>query len=217
MYVRGGKAAKYLDVSQGALRSWADSGRIKHIRLPCGERRYDISDVTRIRGSGAPDEPIICSRRVIYARVSTSGQRDDLQRQVDMLKSSYPTHDVITDIASGINFKRKGLQTLLERAMSRSIDEIVVSHKDRLARFAYDLLSWILHKHGVKIVVHEQTLETPEQELVDDLLSIVTVFACRSYGRRSHQSKRAKAQDKRPEQGSADGQPNSEDQGVSAT
>lgn len=215
MYVRGGRAAKLLDVSQTTLRLWADTGKIKHIKLPNGERRYDLSDFAHLGGQQPSNNP--CSRKLIYARVSTPGQRDDLQRQVDMLKSVYPGHDVITDVGSGINFKRKGLQTVLERAMSRSIDEVVVSHKDRLARFAFDLISWMLQKHGVKIVVQQPPMDTPEQELVDDLLSIVTVFACRSYGRRSHQSKRAKVEDNGAKEGRANCKPSGQDQGVSAT
>ena len=215
MYVRGGKAAKLLDVSQNALRGWADSGKIRHVKLPNGDRRYLVDDLTAIGGTAVAEAVGGSSRKVIYARVSTAGQRDELQRQIDMLKSRYPGYDVVSDVASGLNFKRKGLRSLLERALSRQIDEVVVAHRDRLARFAYDLLSWVFQKHGVKVVVHEQTMDTPEQELVDDLLSIVTVFACRSYGRRSHQTRRSKAEEERAAEGPAGGKQSEEDQGVS--
>jgi predicted site-specific integrase-resolvase len=215
MYVAGGKAAKLLDISQSALRSWADNGRIGHFKLPNGDRRYKLDDIMGIRGDDGNGN--VGNRKVIYCRVSTHGQKDDLGRQVELLKSEYPDYDVVTDIGSGLNFKRKGLRSLLERAMSRSLDEIVVSHKDRLARFAYDLLSWFFSTHGVKVVVREHPVETPEQELAEDLLAIVTVFACRSYGRRSHQTKRAKSKNEGADEGQTGSEQDCEDPSVSVS
>jgi predicted site-specific integrase-resolvase len=118
--------------------------------------------------------------------VSSAKQKDDLQRQKAAMSAAYPGHLVISDVGSGLNFNRPGLRALLERSMRGEVAEVVVSHRDRLARFATELIEWILRLHGTRLVVQHQVLETPESELVADLLAIVTVFACRSHGRRRY-------------------------------
>ena len=130
------------------------------------------------------------NEKIVYARVSSYKQRDDLERQVELLKHNYPSHTVIQDIGSGINFKRKGLQTLLERCLLREIEEVVVAHKDRLCRFGFDLIKHIVEAAGGRIIVlDEEVHKSTEQELAEDLLSIIHVFNCRQMGKRRYNKK----------------------------
>lgn len=183
MRVNGKVAAARLGVCQKTLRRMADAGKISHIVPPSGHRRYELTDERTTKE--------LKKTKIAYARVSSASQKDDLVRQVDMLREAYPTFEIVTDVGSGINFKRKGLRSLLERAMRGEVEKVVVAHRDRLARFAFDLLSWFFRTNGVELVVHEQTVDTPEKELVDDLISIVTVFASRTYGRRKYKKRPA--------------------------
>jgi predicted site-specific integrase-resolvase len=102
------------------------------------------------------------------------------------MREQYPEAEVIKDIGSGLNYKRKGLKTLLGRAMRGEQLEIVVAHKDRLARFGFELIEWIIQQSSGRIVVLKQTNLSPEQELTNDLLSILHVFSCRMHGLRNY-------------------------------
>jgi predicted site-specific integrase-resolvase len=112
---------------------------------------------------------------------------DDLERQKDFFRHNYPDHELVTDIGSGINWKRKGLQTILDKGLSGDISEVVVAHRDRLCRFAFDLIEGILEKKGVKLIVLDRETEQSEnKELADDILSIIHVYSCRQMGRRRY-------------------------------
>lgn len=177
MYVPSRIASKQLGVHPKTLRIWADSGRIPSIKDPSGQRRYDIDAFLRSTKS---------RRSICYCRVSSSKQKDDLERQIAFLKTRYPNHEIIHDIGSGINFKRKGLNALLESICSGDVEEVVVAHKDRLARFGFELIQWIATKHSTRLLVLDNTSLSPEQELTQDLLSIVHIFSCRLHGLRSY-------------------------------
>ena len=125
----------------------------------------------------------------IYARVSSEKQRGDLERQINELQEAYPGHHVIHDVGSGVNFKRHGLQTILERVMCGLVKEIVVLHKDRLARIAFDLLEYIFTKAGAKIVVHSKA-GGPDDDLADDLLAVTTHFVASYNGRRAAENRK---------------------------
>ena len=135
---------------------------------------------------------------IIYARVSSSNQKEagDLQRQVEDLQNSYPGYYVIKDVGSGLNFKRSGLQDLLERVHKGTVSEVVVRHKDRLCRYGLELLEFIFKKAGTKLVVLSQEQEaTSTKELADDLLAITTVFVARHNGQRSAENRRKRKAD----------------------
>jgi predicted site-specific integrase-resolvase len=166
-----------LGIHPDTLRRWADNGEINYIRTKAGQRRYDV-DVYVGRSS--------TSVTVCYARVSSHKQRDDLERQVEFLRNQYPNAEFVRDIGSGLNFKRKGLKTILERAMSGTHITLVVAHRDRLARFGVELIRQIIERNGGKLVVLEETFLSPEQELTNDLLNIVHVFSARMRGLRSY-------------------------------
>jgi predicted site-specific integrase-resolvase len=130
---------------------------------------------------------------IIYARVSTRGQRDHLETQTKALIDQYGSRCiVITDIGSGLNFSRPGLKQILSRVLEGGVRTVYCAHKDRLCRFAFDLLEFIFHKNGTKIeVADDDNTKTNESQLADDIISILTVFGARVYGARSGKRKKA--------------------------
>lgn len=183
----GRKAAAALGVCQATLRQLADSGQIPSVRLPSGQRRYEISQLAAVDKPAGPEERHKGERRKFcYCRVSRTHQKADLQRQVEHMRERFPGHEIITDIGSGINFKRKGLQTILRLAMLGAVEEVVVAYRDRLARIATDLVEWILQSSSARLVVLHPAVGGTEADLAEDLLAIVNVFCCRANGRRKY-------------------------------
>lgn len=166
------------NVSKETLRQWNINGKLRVVKTQGGHRRYCIN---------AENKPTTSKRSVIYARVSSSKQQNDLQRQIAMLQLHYPNHEVIFDIASGLNFKRKGLKTILELAFNRNLEEVVVAHRDRLSRFGFELFEQIFKQHNVNLKVLSDTFsKEPINELAEDLLSVISVFTARYYGSRKY-------------------------------
>ena len=188
-FVNTKKAVQLLQITSKTLRIWDKENKIRTIRTPSGIRRYNLKDIQNILSCSISHEEQRKEnkQKVCYARVSSQKQMDDLNRQKDFFRAQFPDHILVTDVASGINWKRKGLQTLLEQSMSGSISEIVVAHRDRLCRFAFELLEWIFKKNGVKLVVLNGNNEQSEdQELADDVLSIIHIYSCRKNGKRRY-------------------------------
>ena len=184
------EAKELLHITDKTLRIWAEEGKIGCIRTPSNVRRYNSKDIKRILNGGItpPEKQKIC-----YCRVSSPKQMDDLKRQEDFFRHKYPSHVLVTDIGSGINWKRKGLKTILEQSMQGTISEIVVAHRDRLCRFAFDLLEHIFSINGVKLMVlNEKNGESTSKDLANDMLSIVHIYSCREMGRRRYKSKENK-------------------------
>jgi len=193
-------SSKQLGVSSRTLRRWHAQGLIKAERTYSGVRLYNINHVlssptnTFSASSSAPFTPTEQPSKYIYARVSSPKQRSDLERQKQHLQQLYPSHLILTDIASGINWKRPGLKTLLERSSHGLVTEVVVAHRDRLCRFAFDLIEYVLRLNGTKIVVVQSSDDTSSSasaanELAQDILAINTVFICRMQGRRSAENR----------------------------
>jgi predicted site-specific integrase-resolvase len=158
---------------------------------------YCVASIEQRLGVGR-SEHIDSDEGVIYARVSSSKQRGDLQRQIEELSKAYPGYRVISDVASGINFKRQGLRSLLDSVYRGNVKEVVVMHRDRLARFAIDLLEYIFKAQGTKLVVHRQnqdTLDSPQQ-LAEDLMAITTVFVASHHGKRAAEGRRRRKRQK---------------------
>ena len=125
---------------------------------------------------------------ICYCRVSSPKQRDDLQRQVVFMRERYPDARVVTDVGGGLNFQRKGLVALLERLHRGDKLRIVVAHRDRLARFGFDLIRWMAEQNGGEIVVLGGTDYSPQQELTEDILAILHTFSCRLHGLRRYRN-----------------------------
>lgn len=179
MYVTPKKAVEFYGVSDNTLRYWSNEGRIKYITTQGGHRRYLLEQ---------PGQPIQEPTRqnIIYARVSSKKQESDLSNQVEYLKSKYPGYTVITDIGSGINYKRPGFKRILEGLFQGNIREVVVSHRDRFTRFGYELFEWIFSEHNSQLISDSTSTESEQDELSEDIMAIITVFAARYHGKRKY-------------------------------
>lgn len=186
------RTASATGVTARTLRNWESKGIITSRRSPTGQRIYNLSSLPPGFSTIKPDEQQQSSssgERFIYARVSSSKQREDLERQVSCLQQQFPQHKVIRDIGSGINFKRPGLRTLVRCSLRGTLQEVVVAHRDRLTRLGFDLLEYLFAQSGAQLVVvgGGEKLCT-EAELGEDLLSIVHIFSSRAYGMRKYKS-----------------------------
>jgi putative resolvase len=131
---------------------------------------------------------------IAYARVSTSGQKDDLTRQVALLESFCAaqgwTYEVISDVGSGLNYNKRGLKQLIHRSCSGEVGRLVLSHKDRLLRFGSELVFALCEQFGVEVIIINASEDSSfEEDLASDVIEIVTVFSARLYGARSHRNK----------------------------
>lgn len=192
-YISANKITRKFDITSGTLRRWAEDQKIRCIRpnpesLQGGKRLYNAQDINRIFGTEPKSDRIT----ICYARVSSNHQKEDLERQVDILKTAYPDTRIIKDIGSGLNWKRQGFRTILEQVHSGNVKEVVVTYKDRMCRFGLELIEWIFQKADTKIVVLYQGSEIQDmsRELSDDLLTITTVFVAKNNGLRAGHYKR---------------------------
>ena len=119
---------------------------------------------------------------VCYCRVSSAKQRGDLQRQCAQMRSLYPNAEIIRDIGGGLNWKRQGLLSILERIHRGDKLTLVVAHRDRLARFGFELIEWLVQQNGGQVLVLHQPDASPQSELTEDLLAVLHTFSCRMHG-----------------------------------
>ena len=138
-YVRATIIRKIYDTSYTTLRRWSENGKIRFKRTPGGKRLYCIKDVQKYFNGGKETKEKEKSR-ICYARVSSNHQKEDLGRQIEQFKTNYPNHEIISDIGSGLNWKRKGFTSLLDRILAGTIEEIVLTYKDRMCRFGYEII-----------------------------------------------------------------------------
>jgi len=192
MKISIGKAAKILGVSKETLRRWEKEGKITVFRTPQNHRRYDISS---FKDYSLRKSPITTDKITIgYARVSSHDQKSDLTRQVELLESYLAKngwkYEIIQDLGSGLNYNKKGLKKLINLICSKKIDRLVITHKDRLLRFGSDLIFSLCENFGIEVVIMNASKElTFEDELVQDVLEIITVFSARLYGSGSRKNK----------------------------
>ena len=176
------EAAKILGVHVSSLRRWENEGKLKAIRTPGGQRRFILEEVEKI--GGIPRT----IKTICYGRVSTHSQQDDLQRQLEHLRTRYPEAEIISEVGSGLNFQRKKFLAILERIIDGDIQRIVFPHPDRLVRFGFELVRWLCTKFECELVVLNDRQLSPEQELVQDMLSSIHCFSSRLYGLRKYTS-----------------------------
>lgn len=181
------EASKTLGITPKTLRKWELDGKVTSIRTEGNHRRYDLSKLLNIK-SGA-------SLTIAYARVSTSGQKDDLVRQANVLESYCAKNgwqfEVIQDLGSGMNYKKRGLVRLIKLICTNQVERLVLSHKDRLLRFGSDLIFMLCENFGTEVVIINRSEDSSfEEDLTADVLEIITVFSARLYGSRSHKNKK---------------------------
>jgi len=165
------------------IQKWDKQGKIRVVRTLGGRRRIPESEIRRLQGEKG-------IRSVIgYARVSSNTQKDDLERQVEYLRQR-GVQEVITDVGSGLDEKRRGFLRLLDRVVHNEVDKVVVLYEDRLTRFGFDTLKKVFEAHGTTIeVLNQADVKPPQQELVEDLVTIISRFSGKLYGMRSHKQK----------------------------
>lgn len=129
--------------------------------------------------------------KICYCRVSSQKQKEDLERQINLMKHLYPNHRIISDIGSGINFKRKGLEEIINLGIKNQIEELVIAYKDRLARFGYELIENILKNHSKTniIILNKSEEKTPTEELTEDILAIMNVYVAKVNGLRKYEKR----------------------------
>ena len=183
-----GKFAKSLGVSIQTLRNWDKEGKLKPTYVTENGYRYYSEDLLN-KFRNIKNVNKIKKKNILYARVSAKNQKDDLNRQIDNLKqyaySKGYSFEIITDIGSGINYKKEGLLKMINLVECGEVDRIIVLYKDRLIRFGYDLIEYICKLNDTKIEIVDNSTISKEQELTEDLIQIITVFANRLYGARS--------------------------------
>jgi putative resolvase len=187
-----GKAAKHLGVSPDTLRRWERAGKIVAERTPRGHRRYDLS---KFIGPSLRRNSPSATHTLAYARVSSHDQKEDLNRQAQVLENfciaNGWTYELIQDLGSGLNFQKRGLKKLMQNICSGKMDRLVLTHKDRLLRFGSELVFSLCEEFGVEVVIMNKSEETRfEDDLVQDVLEIITVFSARLYGARSRKNQK---------------------------
>jgi excisionase family DNA binding protein len=175
-----------LKISNRTLQQWSDDKKINSFRTTGGHRRFYMGDIIHLLHPDDHSAQVDERKKVCYCRVSTAKQKDDLDRQFNFFKEKYPTHTVYRDTGSGLNFNRRQFNVILEMIMNNEISELVITHKDRLCRFGFDMIEKMMTHNNAIITILEDEKTSPEEEMVKDLISIVTVFSSRLYGLRSH-------------------------------
>jgi predicted site-specific integrase-resolvase len=190
-HVSIGQVAIILGISVVTLRRWDRFGKLKSVFRTFGNhRRYNLEDIVKLFNKDS------CTKKVIgYSRVSTLEQKKDLKVQTEIIsnhiKNKYQDFEIIEDIGSGLNYKKNGLRKLIKMICNQEISVLVLTHKDRLLRFGSEIIIQLCEKFNIKVeILNSNEEETFEQSLCNDVLSIITVFSAKLYGKRSHKNKK---------------------------
>ena len=191
-YYAIGDAAKLIGVTVQTLRNWDRKGKLKpHHVAESGFRYYSQDQINQMIGIRTNS---IQKHVVGYCRVSSAKQKDDLDRQIEnmtmYLTAQGNPFEIISDMGSGINYNKKGLQELIRQITMNHVSKVVVLYKDRLLRFGFELIEYIASLYGCEIEVVDTTEKTEQQELVEDLVQIITVFSCRLQGKRANKTRK---------------------------
>ena len=190
-YYSSKDVTKILGVTAQTLRNWDKEGKLKPSYTKSNGYRYYSEDVILSYTQERKTKKEVSV--VLYARVSSKEQQDDLERQISKLKEyakdKYEKYDVISDIGSGINYEKPGLKRLIEMINKKQVDIIVVLYKDRLLRYGFELVEYFAKLNNVKIEVIDKIDKNQDQELVEDLVQIITVFSCKLQGKRKKKTK----------------------------
>ena len=185
------EVTKILNVTAQTLRNWDKTGKlIPNHKTVSGYRYYTEEQIENLLGKNTKS-----NRKIIgYCRVSSNKQKDDLERQIENVKQymygkGY-SFEIISDIGSGINYNKKGLNKLIKEITENKIEKIVILYKDRLLRFGFEIIENLCKDKGTIIEIIDNTEKTEEQELVEDLVQIITVFSCKLNGKRANKAKK---------------------------
>ena len=183
--------SKIIGVSAQTLRNWDNNGKLHpHHTTASGFRYYSEEQLNQVMNVKPNNKRITIG----YCRVSSHKQKDDLERQIEnvriYLTAKGQPFEIISDIGSGINYKKKGLQELMKRISQNQVVKVVVLYKDRLLRFGFELVEYIASLYNCEIEIIDHTEKSEQQELVEDLVQIITVFSCKLQGKRANKAKK---------------------------
>ena len=187
------QACQLLHVSKSTLYNWENAGKIEPLRTEGGHRRYKKKELLKL--VGACEQKCLKKVTIGYCRVSTNDQKEDLDRQIDVISQYCIANGyrfkIITDIGSGINYNKKGLKEIIRAICNYEVERIVINYKDRLIHFGFELIEQLCEQFDVEIeIINNTETVSYEEELVQDVLSIITVFSSKLYGSRSYKNKK---------------------------
>jgi predicted site-specific integrase-resolvase len=190
-YYSIGEFAKLIGKTQQTLRNWDKNGYLKPAYIaPSGFRYYSEEQLHQILGIA---KPVLPKKVIGYCRVSSPKQKGDLENQMEYVKQYMIAKgyqfEMITDIGNGMNFNKNGLNRLIDMVTNGEVEKIVILNKDRLARFGFELFEIICSKYATTIEIIDNTEETDERELVEDLIQVITVFSSKLQGKRANKAK----------------------------
>lgn len=190
-YLTISQAAKLKGVSTNTLRRWEAEGILIPVRTAGNQRRYLLSQIDPQAEHGAP----VKRMTIAYARVSSNDQKPDLERQKQVLELYCAAQgwefEIVSDLGSGMNYRKKGLKNLLDKIIDGRIGRLVITHKDRLLRFGAELVFAICEAKNVEVVILNRGEDASfEEDLAKDVLEIITVFSARLYGSRSRKNQK---------------------------
>ena len=199
-FVGGKEASHILGVHQRTLYQWEEKGEIETIRTSGNKRLYNVKKylASKVKANNVCDNLDDLDNNneklnICYVRVSTHGQKDDLERQKELMKSKYKDYEMIEDIGSGLNLNKRGIRKIIELAIEGKINKLVIAHKDRLVRFGYELIEDLIKKYsdGTIEIINEikEDIKKPEEELVNDVLQIMNVYVAKMNGLRRYKKK----------------------------
>ncbi len=182
------EASKLLGVTVRTIQRWDKEGKIRCVRTIGGKRRVPESEIKRILGIHEE------GKIIGYARVSSHTQKDDLERQIELIKSYAKEKgwdiEILKDISSGLKEDRRNFKKLLKMVIDREVSKVIIAYPDRLTRFGFKILEEFFKSYGAEIVVINEEEKTPQEELIEDLITIISHFAGKLYGMRSHKYKK---------------------------
>lgn len=199
-FVGGKEASELLGIHQRTLMNWDRTGKIETIRTSGNKRLYNVSKF--ISENSCKNN--ICDNldeldkkeklKICYVRVSSNSQKDDLERQKELMTKSYPNHIIIEEIGSGLNLNKKGIKKILYLIIDGKVEELIVAYRDRLTRFGFELFEDLIKKYsnGKIIVLNEKEKLEPEEEIVKDLMSIMNVYVAKMNGLRKYSINKGK-------------------------
>ena len=182
-FVKRKEALKILGVCYVTLYKMAENKEIDTIKV-------SLNTLYNVKKYLIKKNIILNKKKICYCRVSSNKQKLDLERQVLYMKEKYPTYEIIKDIGSGLNYKRPGLKMIMEKAINGEIDELVIAYKDRLTRFGYEMIEWLIttYSNGKIIIINNNEEQTPMEELSKDILSIMNVYVAKVNGLRKYKT-----------------------------
>jgi len=192
-YVGKKIALKRLGISHMTLIKMVENKQIEYIKTNGGQRKYNVDkyivDNKQTVKTENIEETIEKKLDICYVRVSTSNQKDDLERQINYMKKKYPTYTYIQDIGSGINFNRVGFRKIIDLAIEGKINTLVVAYRDRLTRFGFEFIEDLIKKYSNGQIIIEDNKahkKEPKEELVDDVMQILNVYTAKMNGLRKY-------------------------------